>query len=195
MAYPIDITPSVADVAALLRARTKDINGEEIGTFNDDTRPTSSQTITLIEEAVADIQARMGGSPPPELAGAGKSAAAMMAACLVELSYFPEQVRTDRSAFQSYWELLQNKITALQEAARGLEPGGNLVSSTPIEVPWVDYIPPVVMPVEVAVAAEAAQVGGIVAATVDDRADVVDRDRHPTAEGADPPISDEDPLH
>lgn len=40
--YPIDITPSVANVAALLRARTKDVNGDEIGTFNDDTRPTSA---------------------------------------------------------------------------------------------------------------------------------------------------------
>jgi hypothetical protein len=153
--YPIDITPSVANVAALLRARTKDVNGDEIGTFNDDTRPTSAQVITLIEEAVGDIEARMGMSPPPELAGAGKSAAAMMAACLVELSYFPEQVRTERSAFNSYWELLQNKITALQEAARGLEPGGNLVSSTRIEVPWIDYIPPSAVPVDVAVATQA----------------------------------------
>lgn len=139
--YPIDITPSVADVAALLRARTKDVNGSEVGTFNDDTRPTSSQVITLIGEAVGDIQARMGTSPPPELAGAGKSAAAMLTACLVELSYFPEQVRSDRSAFEQYWTLLQNKITALQDAARGLEPGGNLVSSSRIEVPWVDYVP------------------------------------------------------
>jgi hypothetical protein len=48
-AFPIDIAPSVADVAALLRARTKDVNGEEIGTFNDDTRPTSAQVLTLIE--------------------------------------------------------------------------------------------------------------------------------------------------
>jgi hypothetical protein len=156
VAYPIDITPSVADVAALLRARTKDYNGDEVGTFNDDTRPTSAQVITLIDEAVADVQARMGQSPPPELAGAGKSAAAMMAACLVELSYFPEQVRSDRSAFSEYWELLQNKIAALQEAARGLEPGANLVTSTPIEVRWIDYIPPSAMPVDVAVPAEAA---------------------------------------
>jgi hypothetical protein len=69
VAVPIDIVPTVADVAALLRARTKDVNGEEIGTFNDDTRPTSSQAITLIDEAVADIQARMGPSPPMDLAG------------------------------------------------------------------------------------------------------------------------------
>ena len=83
----------------------------------------------------------MGATPPLELAGAGTSAAAMLTACLIELSCFPEQVRSDRSAFSEYWELLLNKTTALQEAARGLEPGGNLVTSTRIEVPWVDYVP------------------------------------------------------
>jgi hypothetical protein len=82
--HAIDITPSVADVAALLRARTKDMNGDEVGTFNDDTRPTSAQVITLIEEAVGDIEARMRVSPPPELA-------APPPRCLVELSCFPEQ--------------------------------------------------------------------------------------------------------
>lgn len=84
-AFPIDIAPSVADAAALLRARTKDVNGEEIGTFNDDTRPTSAQVLTLIDEAVADIQARMGPTPPEGLAAAGRSAAAMLTACLIEL--------------------------------------------------------------------------------------------------------------
>jgi hypothetical protein len=153
--YPIDITPSVADVGALLRARTKDVNGEEVGTFNDDTRPTAAQVITLIEEAVGDIKTRIGPTPPAELAGAGRSAAAMFTACLIELSYYPEQVRSDRSAFEQYWTLLQNKITALQESARGLEPGVNVVSSTRLEVPWVDYIPPVAVPVAVAVGAEA----------------------------------------
>jgi hypothetical protein len=39
--------PSVLDVAALLRARTKDVNGVEVGTFTDDTRPTSSQVLRL----------------------------------------------------------------------------------------------------------------------------------------------------
>jgi hypothetical protein len=34
--YPIDIAPSVQDVAALLRARTKDSNGYEVGTFSSD---------------------------------------------------------------------------------------------------------------------------------------------------------------
>jgi integrase len=67
--FPIDITPSVADVAALLRARNNDSRGEEIGTFNYDTRPTSAQVLPLIDEAVTDIQARMGLSPPLESVG------------------------------------------------------------------------------------------------------------------------------
>jgi hypothetical protein len=153
--YPVDLTPTVADVAALLRARTKDINGKE-WTFNDDTRPTSAQVITLIDEAVADIEGWLGPTPPLEVTDAARSTAAMLTACLIELSYFPEQVRSDRSALEEYWTLVQSKITALQETARGLEPGGNVVSSTRLEVPWVDYIPPVAMPVAVAAAAEAA---------------------------------------
>jgi hypothetical protein len=38
-------------------ARTKDSTGYEVGTFNDDTRPTSAQVLTLIDQAVADVQA------------------------------------------------------------------------------------------------------------------------------------------
>ncbi len=71
----------------------------EVGTFNDDTRPTSSQAITLIGEAVVDIEGRLGRTPPAEVADAGRSTAAM---CLIELSYHPEEVRSDRSAFQEY---------------------------------------------------------------------------------------------
>jgi hypothetical protein len=152
--YPIDITPSVADVAALLRARTKDVNGVEVGTFNDDTRPTSAQVLTLIDKAVADVQAWLGPTPPPELADAARVAAALDAACLIELSYYPEQVQSNRSAYPEYAAMLQRKIEALQEAAEGLGPGG--VTSTRIEVPWVDFIPDLAVPLEVAVEAEAA---------------------------------------
>jgi hypothetical protein len=154
--YPIDIAPSVLDVAALLRARTKDSAGVEVGTFNDDTRPTSSQVLTLIDQAVADVQAWLGPNPPPELAGAARAAAALDTACLIELSYFPEQVQAGRSAFPAYKQLLDDKTVQLQEASRGLQPGGSTVTSTRIEVPYVDYEPPVVMPVVVAAPAEAA---------------------------------------
>ena len=144
--YPIDIAPSVLDVAALLRARTKDSNGMEVGTFNDDTRPTSAQVLTLIDQAVADVQAWLGPTPPPELAAAARVAAALEVACLIELSYYPEQVRSQRSAFPEYKQLLDDKTSQLQEASRGLQPGGSTVTTTRIEVPWIDYIPSSVVP-------------------------------------------------
>jgi hypothetical protein len=125
--YPIYIAPSVLDVAALLRARTKDSNGMEVGTFNDDTRPTSAQVLTLIDQAVADVQAWLGPNPPPELAAAARVAASLEVACLIELSYYPEQVRSQRSAFPEYKQLLDDKTNQLQEAARGLQPGGSTV--------------------------------------------------------------------
>jgi hypothetical protein len=45
MPSTIDIAPSVLDVAALLRARTKDSTGHEVGTFNDYTRPTRARCL------------------------------------------------------------------------------------------------------------------------------------------------------
>jgi hypothetical protein len=89
-----DITPSVLEVAELLRARTKDAAGFEVGTFNDSTRPTSSQVAGLARTAAIDIQARLGTSPPVEIIGDARGCAALLAALMVELSFFPEQVRT-----------------------------------------------------------------------------------------------------
>jgi hypothetical protein len=49
--------PQVEDVAALLRARTKDANGEEHGTFDDSTRPNAIQVEILITNGCADVAA------------------------------------------------------------------------------------------------------------------------------------------
>jgi hypothetical protein len=68
------------------------------------------------------------------------------------------------------------------------------VSSTRIEVPWVDYIPASVVALQVARGAEAAQVGGIVAAPGPNGADVVDSLGDVAADRADVPIPPQDPL-
>jgi hypothetical protein len=60
------ITPSVLDISELLRARTKDSAGFEVGTINDSTRPTSAQVAGLAVTAATDIQARLGTSPSPD---------------------------------------------------------------------------------------------------------------------------------
>ena len=60
MAY--DWAPSVEDVGALLRARTiKSETGEELGTFTDETRPTSTAVVSLIDAATDDVVSAVGG--------------------------------------------------------------------------------------------------------------------------------------
>ena len=93
----VDIDPSFLEVAALLRAWTKDSNSVEVGTFDDYKRPTSSQVLTLIDVAVTDIESRLGPWLTDELADAARSAAALRTARLIELSYFPEQIDSRRS--------------------------------------------------------------------------------------------------
>jgi hypothetical protein len=111
---PIEaITPSVLEVAQLLRARTKNSSGFEVGTFNDDTRPTSAQAAALATAAAVDIQVRLGTSPPAEVIDFARGCSALLAACMVELSYFPEQVESGRSPYQQLRDLLNWRLELL----------------------------------------------------------------------------------
>jgi hypothetical protein len=52
--------PTPDDVAALLRARTKDADGHELGVFTDTTRPTADQVDELIALAYGDVSSQTG---------------------------------------------------------------------------------------------------------------------------------------
>lgn len=95
---PPDPTPTVADVAALIRARTKDNNGNEQGTFTADTRPTDVQAQEAINHQVLLLHSQVGyiGEECVEVA---TMAAAYGAAAEIELSYFPEQARREMSPY------------------------------------------------------------------------------------------------
>ena len=90
--------PTVADVAALIRARTKDTNGNEVGTFTADTRPTDAQAQEAIDHALAALHEKV-GEVGDLCADVARMAATYGAAAEIELSYFPEQARTDRSPY------------------------------------------------------------------------------------------------
>src|SRR5262245_15516464 len=115
-ASPIFTYPSVDDVARLLRARTQDSHDDEIGTFTDDTRPTQTEVEGLIVQAGSVVYGSTGrlDDLPCDTSGELKSQGlywiSLLAACLVELSYFPEQVRSDRSPFQEYKELWDSEV-------------------------------------------------------------------------------------
>ena len=98
MADPI-YTPSVADVAALLYARTRTDAGL-VGTFNDDTRPTGTQVTAYIAEGADDVLDRVGYPVPEPHADAVRRLAAKYAAMRVELALAPDNTSdAERSAY------------------------------------------------------------------------------------------------
>lgn len=111
-------TPRIADVANLLRARTK-AGMQELGTFNDTTRPTGKQVEGLIRQATADVSMRVGVEIPETLVASARHVCTLRAAQLVELSYFPEQQEgAALSPYQtlrlSYEEALDKLVKAVQ---------------------------------------------------------------------------------
>src|SRR5215471_18531552 len=86
--------PTVDDVAALIRARTKDASGNELGTFTPATRPTDAEVEELITNGMAKVAALVGWDLPADTYEEARHLASIVAACEVELSYWPEQVRS-----------------------------------------------------------------------------------------------------
>jgi hypothetical protein len=127
MAAP-DWTPSVADVGAILRARTKDTNGSELGTFSSNTRPTAEGVQQLVATALSDVLVRT-GPIPSALEDYARRVVALGGALLVELSYFPEQIQTGRSPYAQlrvwYDSALERLGLAVDDVNNGGEVGGD----------------------------------------------------------------------
>jgi len=119
-----DYWPSPTDVAALLRARTQDDTDVEVGDWTDTTRPTRDQVDDLIARAAALVSTRTGsldGLPcknADDIRSAAGYTIAIQTAMLIELSYYPEQVDTPRSAYEHYRDLFTQLI---DELLRGIE--------------------------------------------------------------------------
>lgn len=114
-----DVTwaPTVGEVAALIRARTKIPGGVEVGTFTANTRPTASEVESLIGQAVEHVSAAIGGDPCNErLEGSAKASSAMLAAILVEQSYWPEQAEARGSSASRLESLFNARMKSLTAA-------------------------------------------------------------------------------
>lgn len=108
--------PTIRQVGSLLRARTVNANGTELGTFTTDTRPTASEALTLIYQAVSDVVDEVDVEIPERLWQSAASVTALRAAMLIELSYFPEQVAMGRSPYDRYERLYEDSLARLLEA-------------------------------------------------------------------------------
>lgn len=122
MSTTVDYTPTIADVAALIRARTKDSNGNEVGTFTGATRPTDAQAQEAIDHATVAIREKV-GAVGAACADVAKLAVTYGAAAEIELSYFPEQARTDRSPYQFLLQRYEQLLTGVEQCVLGNLPG------------------------------------------------------------------------
>lgn len=130
-----DWMPSVSDVGALLRARTKDSNGTEVGTFNDLTRPTGDQVVALIQQGGRKVASVVGADLPTATWSDARAIAVLATALLVELSYFPEQIGTSNSPYLQIKALYDDDIKSLKTAvvaAGGDTPGEPGSSMEPV---------------------------------------------------------------
>jgi hypothetical protein len=130
-AEPPEWTPSVEDVAAHIRARTKNPAGKEVGTFDATTRPTGEEVERLISKGVRRVMTQVGDPCTEELREDAGAAAALYTAMLIEQSYFPEQTTATGSSFNSLMKLWEGQIKVLDEevarecgGAAGGEGGG-----------------------------------------------------------------------
>jgi hypothetical protein len=116
--------PTVDDVAALIRARTKDASGNELGTFTDKTRPTDAEVEQLITNGCAKVATLVGWTIPDEAEPEATHLAALWTACEVEQSYWPEQVRSERSPFAQLLAMFEYDVGPFVDYVAALTPGG-----------------------------------------------------------------------
>ena len=128
----IGAKPTVDEVALLIRARTKDSLGNEVGTFDDETRPTGEQVQEQINAAAPLVWMRLPpiDTLPSELVPAVASLVAYRAALRIEKSFFPEQVRSDRSAYDQLLAEYVSDLAALIEAVQTAATTGDLAGET-----------------------------------------------------------------
>lgn len=132
-------TPSVEDVARHLRARTRGPSGVELGTFTDETVPTDEQVQGMIDLAMPFVSGMLGTVPDTCEVGA-RSLAALKAAEMVEVSYFPEQLAPGGTV-SALRALYADLLPSVQSCVSGGGGGGEDGDSTVPESGFYDIDP------------------------------------------------------
>lgn len=123
-------SPSVADVGALIVARTKE-EMTRVGTFTANTQPTAAQVSALIDRAY-DRVAMAAGPVPENFYSQAEGLVALYAAMLVERSYFPEDIEGNNSLYQELKEDYEAGLEAIIAASIDDTPGVKGIYSVPL---------------------------------------------------------------
>ncbi len=128
--------PTLDDVAALVRARTKVQGGRTLGEFSDLTSPRADQVQVLIAEAADEVTGKVQpvdytlppgtsyNAPGSDYERRIRRAIALYTAILLELSYYPEQTQNGQSPVAVYQQLYASRLSALIAEGELGHPGG-----------------------------------------------------------------------
>lgn len=129
--------PTQSAVAAWLPARVLTSTGRA-PTFSATTSPTAAQVAELLAQAVENVVGDVGsfdpatvvnaadvarGEAPVTLGDLAGSVAALDAACMVELTFFPDQVAEGRSPYEQLHDRYKAALARLSTAVSGLIAG------------------------------------------------------------------------
>lgn len=128
-AADFNFLPTVSQVAVLIRARTRDEGGNDLGTFTTATTPTANQAEALIHDAATEITEVTGTGIPEALWRNARSVIALSAAMAIELGYFPEQVQSSRSAYTQLEKKFERRLKSLSVAVEQAGAGDAFGSS------------------------------------------------------------------
>lgn len=110
--------PTVREVAALIRSRTKTDMGREEGTFNDKTRPTDEEVVELVEQATADATGDLDYDIPEQAWPAVRALIVIGTAMRVEISYFPELNSGVNSPYDRLERLYNAQMLRVEKAVQ-----------------------------------------------------------------------------
>jgi len=115
-AFAVPWRPSTKQVAALIHARTIVAGGERIGDFTDATEPTGQEVERIIDLAVRDSAPGTTANPcTASLRADARAVAALTAAALVEISFWPEQTNNQASTFAGLNKRAEMSLKRLEE--------------------------------------------------------------------------------
>lgn len=143
------IRPAVRKVAALIRGRTRDANGQLIGTFTNDgrTTPSADQVEEEIDQALREAYPVFGadvpdatGSDPDALRKSAQAVVAARAAALVERGYFQQEVVKGSSPYPQLMEDWTEGLKRVGKAIREIG-AGDVIGSGDDEAQAVGEFP------------------------------------------------------
>lgn len=116
---PASYTPTVAQLASILRLRTY-YQSQALGTFTDDTQPTAAQVADIIDLAATELYGTFGPDVPAALLGSALAVVKYYAAMQVEISFFADQIGTPRSPYAQLETLYENAFNAFVKRRKDL---------------------------------------------------------------------------